>query len=197
MSLQDGKRGPGQKIYSVPFTVWNNAMDAGRDWAGKQLTNGPPDDAGQQSHDVVKIRNNTGSDLDRGDVLCLDSFDLDDLNPRYLWFVGEQPTTAEKPYGVLLQPIPAGKRGFAQISGICLAKIANIYADHPFAHIVAASDQLQTDWHGQAEIIHRQQVDAQWWAVVRLSNYQSARLDVVITEAAGIAAGASGTASVN
>lgn len=178
MSAEDGKRSPGEKINKVPATVWNNAMDAGQAWAAQQLSTGAPSAGTPRITDIVKVRNDTGQDMSRGEVLCLDDFVLTDLAFDALWFSGKLPTTAEKPYGVLLDPIPhqasgAQLFGRLQMSGVCIAKIDKISDAHKFAHIASGDNQLQTDTNGQAQILFKKEVESQWWAVVRLSNYRS------------------------
>ena len=183
MSAEDGKRSPGEKIHKVPATVWNNAMDAGQAWAAQQLSTNTPLAAAMRVTDIVKVRNDTGQDMARGEVLCLDDFVLDDLIFDSLWFSGLVPDSSEapptsKPYGVLLDPIKhqsSGPQHFGRlaVSGVCLAKIDNLDNEHQYAHIVSGEKQLATNSsRGQAQILYRQNVGGQWWAAIRLSNYR-------------------------
>jgi hypothetical protein len=192
----DGKVGPGQKIQSVPHGRWNSAIDAGIEYDARRLGNQGPPGAIPTTDTIVKVRNSTGTDRALGDCICLDDFALDDIVQGYLWFDGKTPTTAHKPYGILLEPIPDGDFGRVMLSGVCAAKIDNVYDDHPFAHITDGENQLETNWCGQAEILFRQEVGEQWWAVVRLSNMQSTILDVVVSQGGGIPFGSNGSASV-
>ena len=190
------KVSPGQSFSAPSHKTWNNMIDAADKIAKDRLGTVSPRDKLPISCDIVKVKNSTGADLTNGEIICLDDFLLDALSRDSLWFDGKTPTSAELPYGVLLEPIPNGLIGRVQVSGVCVAKIDQIYASHPFAHIKVGEKQLQTDWHGQAEILHRQQIESQWWAVVRLSNYQSTDLKVVISETGGITAGSSGGVDV-
>lgn len=185
MSAEDGKRSPGEKIHKVPATVWNNAMDAGEWWKGQHLTTQSPLLAALREADIVKVRNDTGQDMARGEVLSLNNFVLTDYASDAIWFSGVVPTSSEapptsKPYGVLLDPIKhqaSGDQHFGRlaVSGVCIAKINNVSSDHPYAHVVASTKQLATNASsGQAQILHRQNVSGQWWAIIRLSNYRSA-----------------------
>jgi hypothetical protein len=193
----NGKLSRGQTFQIPPADVWNNMIDAGNAFAVGKL-NQPQLSRVAINTDIAMVKNSTGGDLSRGDAICLDSFLLSELSNEYLWFDGKTPTSAEKPYGVLLDPISSTEIGRVQINGVCLAKIDKIYADHPYAHIKSGDNQLQTDWHGQAEILHKQEYPAssgQWWAAVRLGNYRSVILDMVVTTSS-IAFGATGTADV-
>lgn len=117
-------------------------------------------------------------------------------------------------FAVLLEPIPHDatnpKHGLAVFNGIVTCPIDMVYADHPFADLAHDTRRLTSNWYGSAEIIYTQRlVDGvvddlwesgpevvTWYATVRLGNFRSEELEVVVSEASGIAYGASGTASV-
>lgn len=193
--MAGGKISRGDIWKVPPADDWNNALAAGEAFAAGRLQR-----PGQQillptSTDIVQVRNDTGQDMARGEVLCLDDFILTALDPEYPWFAGELPTTDEKPYGVLLDPIPhqasgAQLFGRVQMSGVCIAKINMVYADHRWCHIATGEEQLQTDWHGSAEILHKEEISEQWWALVRMSNYHT--MELYGETAESIAAAASG-----
>jgi len=170
MSTEDGKRSPGQKLHSIPATVWNGMVGAGEAWSAEQLNTQKPANTGANPTDVVKVRNDTGGDLSRGDCIALDTFALTDLVADYLWFSGKQPTATVKPYGIWLDPTPDTKLGRVQLSGVCLAKLINSEPTFDYADAVEGQNQIETVACGSAHILYREEIGGQWWAVVRLSN---------------------------
>jgi hypothetical protein len=193
--MANGKISRGDIWKVPPADDWNNAIEAGAEHASGKLHQ-----PGQRVFlptptDIVQVRNDTGSNLARGDSICIADFLLTDIDPEYLWFTGEQATTANKPCGILLDPIPDGEIGRVQMPGpCCFAKIDNDYADHPYAHPVAGEDHLSTTWYGHARILCRKEWPAssgQYWAAVMLGQFMSELLEV--ETAALIASGGSGT----
>ena len=73
--------------------------------------------------DIVIVQNDTGDDRRRGDVVGIGDKLLTDLTANKLWFSGETPAATHSTLGVLLDPIKDGKRGRAQVSGVCLAYV--------------------------------------------------------------------------
>jgi len=201
MAGDSGKRSSGQPFTPPPASVWNNMVSAGEDFARQQLGNPRLEDPQPRPTDIVKVKNTTGGDLDRGDAIQFTGCLLDNA-PRggEFWFEGKQPDPAVvKPYGVLLRPLPNGSIGEAQISGMCWCKIDDIYADHRFVHIKrkgAKSNVLQTDWVGRGVIYYKVQVASQWWAAVNLSNFQAPELLATVTQEYGINAGSSGEVTI-
>lgn len=117
-------------------------------------------------------------------------------------------------FAVLLEPIPHDatnpKYGLAVVDGVVTAPIDLLYADHPRADLAHDTRRLTSNWYGSAEILYTQRlVDGvvndlwesgpeivTWYATVRLGNFCTEELEVVVTQSGGIAYGASGTANV-
>jgi len=107
---------------------------------------------------TVKFRNDTYEDLTRGDVVELNGVVNAGLTSGEFYFKGIKPTAAARHYGVLLSDVDSTKTGRVQVSGIVRAKVDQIYATHPFAHTTSGDNQLQTDWHGQCEILDMEEI---------------------------------------
>ena len=92
-------------------------------WERKGYGGSTLGDAGPSATDVVQVRNDTGADRRAGDVVGLGAGLLTTWNADALWFKGETPAATHTAVGVLLDPLPDGKIGRAQISGVCLAYV--------------------------------------------------------------------------
>jgi len=166
-----GKVSPGQP-WKPPRADQQNAWDEAADYfqVKQQLSVPSPQHFFPRPTDLIRVKNDSGADRDRGDVLELDSFLLESLAAESLWFSGVVPTADDKPYCVLLKPIPNGEIGQGQISGVCIAKLNNSDPALPFGKAREGQTKIETVACGNAHIFHREEIEGQWWAVVRLSN---------------------------
>lgn len=73
---------------------------------------------------LVRVKNMTGADRRRGDVMELGAKLLDELTNEFLWFEGVAPSGTEK-FGILRAALPDGKisgpGGDLQVAGVCMA----------------------------------------------------------------------------
>ena len=168
-----GKVQPGQP-WKPPRADQQNAWDQVADFfeTKQQLSIPQAQSFFPRPTDLIRVKNNSGADRARGDVLELDTFLLDSLAAESIWFSGIVPTGDRNPYCVLLKPIKSGEIGQGQISGVCIAKLNNSTPADTFAHARTGQTQIETVscGDGNAHIFHREEIDSQWWAVVRLSN---------------------------
>lgn len=142
----------------------------------------------RREHTVARIRNLTGLDLERGDVVALTDMvitpddDLDAWFHRPL-FDGELPpeTGLRGKLGVLLEPCAAATEdqvfvASVVVSGWAHAKLQLENAAHTHAALEYDSEHLQStsDTGAPCEILWREEpeeVPAEVWAVVRVSNW--------------------------
>lgn len=104
---------------------------------------------------VVKLRNETGGDRDRGHVLQLGEYLLDEVDFRYPWFEGNQVAEpAWSKYAILLEPAPQDELVRAQMSGICMAVVDVGHVDHRYAYPRSGQSKLKSGVCGPIEILH-------------------------------------------
>ena len=163
----------GQRFAPPPANLWDNMQAAGQAYGDDRLGKPRPGDSLPRPTDVIKIKNSSGGNLVRGDVLEIDDFLLGELAAEFIWFDGVTPTAQENAYAILLTDLPNGEIGRAQVSGVCLAMLTSNDATKHFASSVASSSKLDVSDGGFARILARKQVASQWWAVVNLGGYSA------------------------
>ena len=103
-----------------------------------------------QSADVVLVRNQSGEDLERFDILGLDDpIVLPDDHDRQFFnrvsFIGVEPTQEHRGrFAVLLEPLKAGAIGHGLLSGVGVALVDVEDEQHRFAD-VAPPDDVEGD----------------------------------------------------
>jgi hypothetical protein len=209
--LQSGQQ------YRLKAPHFNAFAQAANAYSSTELQGGGDVLPTQWQTDVRLIQNDSPDDAAAGDVLAIEGVVITpedaqvDTNwmrwPGDLVFSGVKPDLL-KPivlyphvghFAVLLEPIPKGKQGLAVFSGIVTAPINLVYYEHPFADVAHDTRQLTSNWYGAAEILYTQEwpVDSgKFYAAVKLSNFQSTELEVVISQSGGIAANGSGLVDV-
>jgi hypothetical protein len=157
-------------------------LDAARDVRGRkhdQLNHGLPE---FRQSGIVKVRNNTGGDLVRFEVLAIASPIIQPFSnitqfKREVALEGVIPDVRfhRGRFVVLLEPLAADAIGRAYISGVCPVRVSVDSASHEYADIT----DLQTGWltsssTGSAHVLWKDPLSE--WAVVRLSNPSSGDL---------------------
>ena len=152
-------------------------VDAARSHAEGQHDQDSRTDLLTRQGDVIKVRNQSGQDLDRFAVLGIDSAIIPpDANA--LEFKNQPATNAIVPtdahagqFIVLLDPLKNGRIGRAWVSGVCICQVRIDEDWHTFADIEAGKvTSLVSKPDGGAKILWREDGVGLLWAIVRLSN---------------------------
>lgn len=94
---------------------------------------------------VVKVRNDTGAALRKGEVIDLNTQPLTgDPDRTYPWFVAAVPNEL-RVSAIVLEPIPEDEYGDAQLAGICPALVNFSSTTHKFARVSSGNDVLQSN----------------------------------------------------
>jgi hypothetical protein len=101
------------------------------------------------------IRNNTGIDLRRGEVVEFDGSLLTQPDPRVLSFSGVTPDLTRVGWGITLQQIPSGSMNEVLCLGLCIAHVQFSDESHQYADRVAGQRVLNSAGTGPAKILHK------------------------------------------
>ena len=136
---------------------WNNARAAGADYAQRRALGGGRDTRPSQhvSHVIAKVKNNTGADRARGDVLELGDYLLTDSDNHTPWFEGETPDTTRLSFAILQEPIKEDEIGKAYTAGVGFAVVNVTDAAHKFAYVKSGEHKLQSATGGNVRILHK------------------------------------------
>lgn len=163
---------PGQKFRTTPFyssSFQNSAIDL-VNATNEGRTEKPTGDASTFfSSAIVKVRNDTGADRARGEVVQLGAYLLDVVDPRRPWFEGN---TLEPPafnLAVLRAPLKEDKIGEAQIAGVAVARVNVLDVDHTHAVPVASSHVLNSCDFGPFELLSPPDVEDEQDILVRVA----------------------------
>jgi hypothetical protein len=154
---------------------------------------------------LVFVKNTTSSDLDRGDVLGIDTplvsvTDNADWFKESLDFIGSAPSTSTPHYGqyaILREACPAGEIARAVISGVALAKLTITHASDQYCEITNnVTSALTTGALGTSRILWKESgTGSGKWGLIRVGN-ESREILVYNATGSAIGAAASGTATV-
>lgn len=106
--------------------------------SGQQTTRFPP------LFDRIKVRNDSGGNLHKGNVLELSGCLLSDHSDDHPWFTGVIPTAIDVPYCVLRRAVKAGEIADAIMSGVCIARVDVTDTAHTHAELEASSSDLKS-----------------------------------------------------
>lgn len=150
------KVNPGDPL-RISASEWNRHVAAADLVLNGQPNGRTPRAEAQRSHVKVKVYNDTGDDLRRGDVVELGGIMLDSLNPEYLWFSGVIPDlgASRTAYAVMLSPTLAGRYGEALLVGICIANVSISNAGHRFADLDQGEVVLRSVESGPVRILYK------------------------------------------
>lgn len=128
---------------------------------------------------IVKVRNDTGTDLDRfniiglGDPLVLPADSIDEFKRRPT-FSGETPTAAHAGrFGVLLEPLAQNAIGEAVVAGVVQAQVDITDDMHDFCEVATSAEALTSYARGSAQILTSEGLIGQQWCLIRVGNKPS------------------------
>lgn len=148
---------PGQKIAKSTFgraAFANDAIDLVNAHKEGRLAGGRRAAVGSRSRATVQIRNSTGADLVRGEVVQLVGHLLDNISPDHPWFDADViASPAEYRMAIVTRPILDGEIGPAQMIGVCLAQVNVSDAGHTHAVPVVGDTELASAESGPVELL--------------------------------------------
>lgn len=167
---------PGDPL-RIPAATFNTFVDTAQDYLSRRsnLSQNPRQSARHSG--IILVRNDSGADRQRFDVLGVDSPVFDPSSDEEAFkncaaLSGVSPTEDDH-FGkvvVLLEPVAAGEIGQAMASGVCPV---HLYIDDDTVNLADVNDgdpsSLKTNRCGSATIIWRESGSSGTvWAVVRL-----------------------------
>jgi hypothetical protein len=175
----------------IPAADWNKIIDATRAHFEKQLGGGTrPAHIGQQNAGIIFIRNDTGADRKRFDVVGLGEpiigpdANADEFK-RQVAMIGLAPTASHLArFAVLQEPIVAGGIGRAVVDGITIAR-ANLATTDPHTLApIAGGSILEPHPQGGTRLIWAASTGSDVWCIVRLGA-ETGLIEAVITGSTG------------
>jgi hypothetical protein len=154
--------------------AYNTFVDAANDYLARKHNGGAAAPLGQNSQNIVHIKNNTSSAVQRLGVLGISSSVIPAANEYFKQatiLLGDTPSATSHSSGrfaVTLEPIPAGGTGRAYISGQFSVKVNVTSESHLFADIKNGdTTQLQSAESGSVSILWKESGTGTKWAIVR------------------------------
>lgn len=140
----------------LPAIEWNRHVDASDRVLGGMDERGGIS-RGFLDTNVVTVKNSSGADRRRGDILEFTGWPLDDPSiPDKMqpWITGGSPTLANG-ICVLAKPIKSGEYDDAFVAGACFAYVNVLDADDRYARPIAATYVLQSVAIGPVRILYK------------------------------------------
>jgi hypothetical protein len=167
---------PGDPL-AIPAATFNTFVDAAQDFLRRQRDVGRTPVADRPPFETVLLKNASGADRGRFDVLGIDApvFTPTDSLETFtngIALAGVTPTDSHAGnFAVLVEPIQAGQIGRACILGACPVKVNIVSTSDAFADVEAGvTDRLKSGSSGAARILWKESGTGEKWAVVRLGN---------------------------
>ena len=182
----------------IPAGAYNAFIDTALDFRQRTTHLGQGRQPSFAQASLVLVRNDSGSDLDRFEILGIDAPVIDPVDNEEAFknrvaVSGVTPVIAppeEDPgdthvgrFVVLAEPVKSGKIARAYAAGICPVKIdvADESQDCRFAEIAEdLSSNLEVNPSGSAAILWRAGGTGLQWALVRLGNSSSAKSAILL-----------------
>lgn len=144
----------------IPANAYNAFVDAAQAHRGRQHETGRDSVPQPYQAGVVSIRNDSGADRERFDILSISGTlitptENDDAFKGRPFLTGALPADAYKGrFAVLLDAIPTGEIGRACVSGVCVVQVEMGNEDHAFAEAkIGDATMLQSAVGGAAKLL--------------------------------------------
>jgi len=165
---------PGQRL-QIAAGAWNAMLSAAKAHEQSKFDKRSPAGADGETAGRVRIKNDSGEDLDRFAVVALTGPLIapgDNLTEfqRHIGFVGEIPSDdGGGRFAILAEPIADGRIGRGWASGVCPVQVDVLDASHGYADTEADThENLISAASGAAEILWAESGTGLKWALVRL-----------------------------
>lgn len=148
----------------IPAETFNTFIDTARDFKSRRQSTVREPLADQRLTDIVSIKNTSGNDLNRFEVLGLDGPLFTPCQnllsfQNQIAFVGVTPSEDSHVgrFAILLEPLRDGMIGSACLSGVCPVRLNVLDEEHDWADIEdGETDSLKTDTAGSAYILWKE-----------------------------------------
>ncbi len=164
----------------IPANTYNAFVDAAQDFQRRKLSQQSTGTPTGRHNGIILIRNDSGADRDRFDVLGVSGPVFDPATDpeafkNYPAMTGVTPTEDDHrgKFVVLLEPVPTGKLARAVAAGVVPARVDMPDEDYPYrlADITDGSAaNLTATKIGSAAILWREGGIGVQWALARLAN---------------------------
>lgn len=152
--MAEPKVSAGDKVRKPSASFKNDLIDlVAKQRAGAEKNRPQPQI--KHLHDRVKVKNISGSNLRRGDVLEFATFFLEDATNKHLWFEGDTPDLTRTGWGISLRPTPDEDVQEFLCVGVCLANVQFPDDDHEqiYANLESGQRMLHSADEGPAKIL--------------------------------------------
>lgn len=163
-----GKATSGSPFRPPPAVIWNNMVDAGVAFGDSKFDAGAQPPIRPRSTDIIKIKNDSGGDRSKGQILKIEGKALGTITDESIWLLGIEPTD-DCYFGILKEPISDEKLGAIQVSGCCMAKVDISDVDHTRAIALAGEYVLASSDTGPIEILYAPSSTGEQDCVVRFT----------------------------
>ena len=180
----------------IPAATFNAFVDAAADFRKRQQGVSREAIPGVRQATIIPIRNGTGDDLDRFDVVgiatpIIDPADNGDEFKSRAMAVGVKPQvpTHRGRFAVMLEPVKDGAVAMGCVSGVIPCRINVDEESHQRADVEHEELKLLTGHHGSAEILWKEPGKGLKWAVLKigLAVPLAVTFDVVLKQVEGYA----------
>lgn len=170
----------------IPAQTYNAFIDAAVYFRQRTTTLGQGTQPGTPPAGIILIRNDSGSDRQRFDVLGISApiitpaTNLREFSNRVAMACVTPATSHEGKFVVLAEPIPAGKIGRAYASGVCPVQVNFAGSDASITQVDISAGQagyLKPSPTGPATILWREGGTGSQWAIIRLGTAGLRKLD--------------------
>lgn len=170
-----GKATSGSPFRPPPAVIWNNMVDAGVAFGEGKFDNAAQPPIRPRSTDIIKIKNDSGGDRTKGQILKIEGKALGAITDESIWLLGVEPTE-DCYFGILKEPIPDEKLGAIQVSGCCMALVTVEDTDHTRAKVVDGEYVLESAEDGPIEILYHPGSTGEQTCVVRFAGSGGGRV---------------------
>jgi len=178
----------------IPSQTFNSFIDAAQAHKARQQASNQTDRQAFRQSGIVLVRNGSGADRSRFDVLGIDApvitpTDNEDAFKNKVVLSGSTPAEGDHSgrFVILLEPLADGKVGMACASGVCAAHVDVQHEDHQFADIKDGNaSSLQSRESGAATILWKETGTGLKWGIVNLAGAMPPALfPVLVTKDGG------------
>jgi len=156
-SFKHVRAGTSKKTSPTNSAAWINAVTDTVNHYRSNVEGGrssTPAKLGTSNPAIVKIKNDTGEDLERGHLVQLGDDELSNINHRKLWFESDlYDDTISKPIALVRSAVKDGKRADAQLIGVCTAIVNVTDITHTHAEPVDGNKVSDSAESGLIEIL--------------------------------------------
>lgn len=167
MKNTTGKASPGDPFIPPPAAIWNNMVDAGAAYGIQRLNSGSPSPTRPRSTDLIKLKNDSGEDRRRGEILEISGKAITDLSDETPWLIGVEPSLGF--FGILKDPVLNESIVDTQVSGVCLALVVIEDVGDSHAYATPGEYVLRSGRSGPLEILYAPEETGEHPCVVRFA----------------------------